>query len=222
MNGKKSFGEQRRRRRPRPRGQRAGAAGKDGQRRPMFRRRKVCKFCSDKIDDINYKDVKLLMPFVPERAKILPRRISGTCAHAPAQAAHRDHARASAGADPVHRGVGGLGAEARGASARTETATVDDEVRWKSFSERHVDNLGKRGEIVKVADGYARNYLLPRKLALPATEGNKKHVERERKIVEAREAEEKGQAEAHRRAAWRASTSPSRAASATPSSSTAR
>ncbi len=53
-----------------------GAAGKDGQqRRPMFRRRKVCKFCSDKIDDINYKDVKLLMPFVPERAKILPRRI---------------------------------------------------------------------------------------------------------------------------------------------------
>ncbi|HXH25016.1 MAG TPA: 30S ribosomal protein S18 [Vicinamibacterales bacterium] len=50
------------------------------QRRPMFRRRKVCKFCADKIDDINYKDTKLLMPFVPERAKILPRRISGTCA----------------------------------------------------------------------------------------------------------------------------------------------
>src|SRR5258705_13697617 len=54
--------------------------GKDGQRRAMFRRRKVCKFCAEKIDDINYKDTKLLMPFVPERAKILPRRISGTCA----------------------------------------------------------------------------------------------------------------------------------------------
>ena len=53
---------------------------KDGQRRPMFRRRKVCKFCADKIDDINYKDVRMLMPFVPERAKVLPRRISGTCA----------------------------------------------------------------------------------------------------------------------------------------------
>ena len=51
-----------------------------GQRRPMFRRRKVCKFCADKIDDINYKDVKLISPFVPERCKILPRRISGTCA----------------------------------------------------------------------------------------------------------------------------------------------
>ncbi|MBM3275946.1 MAG: 50S ribosomal protein L9 [Candidatus Sericytochromatia bacterium] len=60
----------------------------------------------------------------------------------------------------------------------------------------HVENLGRRGEIVKVADGYARNYLLPRKLALPATEGNRKHIERERKILETREAEEKSQAEA--------------------------
>ena len=60
----------------------------------------------------------------------------------------------------------------------------------------HVDNLGNRGEIVKVADGYARNFLLPRKLALPATAGNRKHVERERRIVEAREAAEKVQAEA--------------------------
>ena len=60
----------------------------------------------------------------------------------------------------------------------------------------HVEKLGNRGEIVKVSDGYARNYLLPRKLALPATEGNKKHVERERKIMESREAEEKSQAEA--------------------------
>ena len=60
----------------------------------------------------------------------------------------------------------------------------------------HVDHLGKRGEIVKVADGYARNYLLPRKLALPATEGNRKHVERERKKMEVREAEEKSGADA--------------------------
>jgi large subunit ribosomal protein L9 len=60
----------------------------------------------------------------------------------------------------------------------------------------HVENLGKRGEIVKVADGYARNFLLPRKLALPATDGNRKHVERERKIMETREAEEKAGAEA--------------------------
>ncbi len=77
MNGRKSFGG------GGGRGRAGGGAaqGKEGgQRRPMFRRRKVCKFCADKIDDINYKDAKLLMPFVPERAKILPRRISGTCA----------------------------------------------------------------------------------------------------------------------------------------------
>lgn len=60
----------------------------------------------------------------------------------------------------------------------------------------HVDHLGRRGEIVKVADGYARNYLLPRKLALLATDGNRKRVERERKIAEAQEAEERGAAEA--------------------------
>jgi large subunit ribosomal protein L9 len=55
---------------------------------------------------------------------------------------------------------------------------------------QHVDNLGRRGEIVKVADGYARNYLLPRKLALLATEGNKKQIERERVKFDAQEAEE--------------------------------
>jgi large subunit ribosomal protein L9 len=55
----------------------------------------------------------------------------------------------------------------------------------------HVDNLGRRGEIVKVANGYARNYLLPRKLALPATEGNKKQIERERAKFDAKEAEER-------------------------------
>jgi large subunit ribosomal protein L9 len=59
----------------------------------------------------------------------------------------------------------------------------------------HVDNLGDRGDIVKVADGYARNYLLPRKLALPATPANMKIVERQRKIADAREASERSDAE---------------------------
>jgi|SRR3954464_9134795 large subunit ribosomal protein L9 len=60
----------------------------------------------------------------------------------------------------------------------------------------HVDNLGRRGEIVKVADGYARNYLLPRKLALLVTDGSRKQIERERGKFEAKEAEEKKAAEA--------------------------
>ena len=60
----------------------------------------------------------------------------------------------------------------------------------------HVDNLGRRGEVVNVADGYARNYLLPRKLALLVTEGNKQQIERERGKFEAREQEEKKVADA--------------------------
>ena len=60
----------------------------------------------------------------------------------------------------------------------------------------HVDNLGRRGDVVKVASGYARNYLLPRKLALAVTEANKRQIERERKNAEARELEEKSQADA--------------------------
>ena len=53
---------------------------KCGGRRTFFRRRRVCKFCVEKIDYIGYKDVKLLAPFIPERGKIQPRRISGVCA----------------------------------------------------------------------------------------------------------------------------------------------
>src|ERR1051326_810382 len=60
----------------------------------------------------------------------------------------------------------------------------------------HVDNLGRRGDVVKVANGYARNYLLPRKLALAATEGNKKQIARERAKYAAKETEEQKSAEA--------------------------
>ena len=59
---------------------RGGAGGKEQGKRYFFRRRKVCKFCMDKIDYIDYKDVKLLSAFVPERGKVLPRRMFGTCA----------------------------------------------------------------------------------------------------------------------------------------------
>jgi large subunit ribosomal protein L9 len=60
----------------------------------------------------------------------------------------------------------------------------------------HVDNLGRRGDLVKVADGYARNYLLPRKMALLATAGNKKVIEREKEKFDATEAEEQKVAQA--------------------------
>ena len=57
-----------------------GKGGEAPRRGGFFRRRRVCKFCAEKIDYINYKDVRLLSPFLPERGKIQPRRISGTCA----------------------------------------------------------------------------------------------------------------------------------------------
>ncbi len=60
------------------RGPRPGGPPREGGRK-FFRRRKVCKFCVEKIDAINYKDVRLLQQFVGERGKIVPRRITGVC-----------------------------------------------------------------------------------------------------------------------------------------------
>ena len=59
-----------------------------------------------------------------------------------------------------------------------------------------VEKLGNRGQVVKVAAGYARNFLLPRKLAVAATESNKKIVEQERQAHLRREAKEQGDAQA--------------------------
>ncbi len=59
-----------------PRGGGGGAGAGGG----GMRRRKVCRFCVDKIDYIDYKDVRVLMMAIPERGKIQPRRLSGTCA----------------------------------------------------------------------------------------------------------------------------------------------
>ena len=60
----------------------------------------------------------------------------------------------------------------------------------------HVDNLGRRGEIIEVANGYARNYLIPQKLALLVTDNNRRQIEREREAAEIRDAEERQVAEA--------------------------
>jgi large subunit ribosomal protein L9 len=60
----------------------------------------------------------------------------------------------------------------------------------------HVEHLGRRGEVVKVADGYARNFLLPRQLALAVTVENTRQIAREKTKAEARDAEELTQAQA--------------------------
>jgi small subunit ribosomal protein S18 len=63
---------------PRPGGPRSGGPGGPGGRK-FFRRKKVCKFCTEKIDAIPYRDVRLLQGFVAERGKIVPRRLTGVC-----------------------------------------------------------------------------------------------------------------------------------------------
>jgi len=62
-----------------PEGERPPRREGGGSKKQYFRRRKVCKFCEEKIDVIDYKDVKLVGEFVSERGKILPRRLTGTC-----------------------------------------------------------------------------------------------------------------------------------------------
>jgi small subunit ribosomal protein S18 len=65
---------------PGPRsGGRPGGSGAGGGGRKFFRRKKVCKFCTEKIDAIPYRDVRLLQQFVAERGKIVPRRLTGVC-----------------------------------------------------------------------------------------------------------------------------------------------
>ncbi|HZQ21749.1 MAG TPA: 30S ribosomal protein S18 [Terriglobales bacterium] len=63
------------RRGPRP----GGPGGRGDGGRKYFRRKKVCKFCVEKIEAINYKDVRLLAQFVAESGKIVPRRLTGVC-----------------------------------------------------------------------------------------------------------------------------------------------
>ena len=65
---------------PRPPGRPSGPGGPGGAGgRKFFRRKKVCKFCTEKIDAIPYRDVRLLQGFVAERGKIVPRRLTGVC-----------------------------------------------------------------------------------------------------------------------------------------------
>jgi len=64
---------------PRPPGGRPGGPAKRG-KRSFVRKKKVCRFCVDKADFIDYKRAEILAPFLQERGKILPRRITGTCA----------------------------------------------------------------------------------------------------------------------------------------------
>ncbi|MGH9746185.1 MAG: 30S ribosomal protein S18 [Candidatus Acidiferrales bacterium] len=66
---------------PRPQGPGGGRPGGPAKRgkRNFVRKKKVCRFCVDRVDFIDYKKAEILAPFIQERGKILPRRMTGTC-----------------------------------------------------------------------------------------------------------------------------------------------
>jgi ribosomal protein S18 len=143
-------------------------------------RRRVCRFCIDKVDLIDFKDVRLLQNYLPERGKILPRRISGNCA---------THQRMLAEAIKRARNIALL-------PYTTDEGRDVKKAHTKVLLREDVDDLGARGEIVRVRAGYARNYLLPRNLAVEATTGNVKGIEQERAALLKKEAKERATAEA--------------------------
>ena len=148
------------------------------QKKQYFRRKKVCRFCVERIDDINYKDVRMLnelhLRARQDRAAPDLRRLRS--APAAIERRHQEGAQ--------HRLAAVRGGDISGREATMEIILRED-----------IEKLGARGEVVKVAAGYARNYLLPKRLAVPATEANKKIVEQERQAHLRREAKLKGEAE---------------------------
>ena len=126
----------------------AGApqAEKDEKAWQKKRKRKVCIFCKDQVDYVDYKDVVMLRKFVSERGKIRARRVSGNCVQH-----QRDVATAVKNA--------------------REMALLPYSSAMKIILQKPVDKLGEPGDIVEVADGYARNYLVPQRDGRQGDEG---------------------------------------------------
>jgi len=98
---------------------------------------------------------------------------------------------------PTQIDNGGKTCAATGVNPLHDRLTRLNEVAMEVILRETIDNLGRRGEIVDVKRGYARNFLLPQKIALPVTDANKRQVERERETVELRESEERQVEEDH-------------------------
>ena len=108
-------------------------------------RKKSCYFKRNNIQEIDYKDVKLLTKFINDQGKITPRRVTGTSS--------------------------------------------------KVILKEDVQNLGQQGDVVEVKSGYARNYLMPQKLAILFTKQQKKSIEEAQRVEERKLEREKDQLE---------------------------
>ncbi len=121
----------------------------------------------------------MIKQFVSERGKIVPRRITGNCAKHQRKLTVEIKKARDRGADPLHRHAGPVGGRP-----------------MKVILREDVEKLGKAGEVVKVADGYGRNFLIPRQLAVLANVRNMKTLEHDRRVIETRAKKTRKAAEA--------------------------
>ena len=128
-------------------GDKAIATGK----KQYFRRKKVCRFCVEKIDDINYKDIKNAGQLRFRTRQNYSAPDFGRL-HTPSEAACAKRSSRRVTSPCCRSRRAGIGRRIR--------------TSWKSFSEKKSRNWDTAARMVKVADGYARNYLLPKKLAV--------------------------------------------------------
>ena len=142
---------------------------KDGKKRErgnnLFKRKKFCRFTAEGVKQIDYKDIEVLKDFIQENGKIMPARITGTKARYQRQLRSRSSARAS------------------WRSCLTPTCT-DAETAMQIILLEKVINVGNLGDVVKVKQGYARNYLIPQGKAKRATPENIKLLEAKRAELE--------------------------------------
>ena len=169
---------------------------------PGSGRRKSCGYCRDKVDQVDYKDVTSLKKYVSDRGKIRSRRITGACRRHQNQIATAVKRAREIALLPVRRRQPRGPRRARPAAARRPRPGPGALGRCPrpSCSQDH-ENLGAKGTVVDVSKGYLRNYLIPRKLAEPATKGAVEAAKRRAVAAERAVADRDGQGGGDGRAA---------------------
>jgi large subunit ribosomal protein L9 len=144
---------------------------------PRKPKKKVCVFCKEKISYVDYKDTNLLRKFISDRGKIRARRVSGNCTQ---------HQRDVATAVKNSREMALL--------PYTSTARERGRETMKLILTQEVTGLGAPGDVVEVKDGYGRNFLVPRGVAIRWTRGGEKQIDSIRRGREVREIQDLGDA----------------------------
>ncbi len=132
----------------------------------LFRRKRFCRFTVAKVEEIDYKEIDVLRDFIGENGKITPARLTGTRAF---------YQRQLTTAIKRARFL---------RCCRIPTSTRSEEHAMQIILLEKVGKLGNLGDVVKVKQGYARNFLIPQKLARRATEGAIKEFEGRRAELE--------------------------------------